>query len=164
MRKCQEAGVNAYTARTSNGKPNLVVICGSNPTSPLARWSNGLAFIGPNWHLGNWLNFDFDRLSQYTSHVVLHELVHSIRLGSQFNPSTIDTDLPSGAGEVYGFAQMATLPDADKPYNAEGYAMLGTAMWLARNDFITTVQNGEQVGLMWHPYPVRFRPNPMLHF
>lgn len=165
-RPCEDEGMQAYTIRTTPANlPNAIVMCYSNTEAPIRRWANGLATIGQNWRTQNWNYWDFHHFSQYTSFQLLHEFTHSITLPAGFSPTFISTSLPQGhGGEVYSIAEIASLPDEIRPYNAQGYAFLGAAMWLAHNTMFSLGQ-GQSTGCwMGAPYPYTSRPSTLLHF
>lgn len=165
-RPCSINGVTGYTYQTysQNGPQNVINLCYSNQRGTLRSWNTQSPFIriGSNWRYNNWNGVTFDQFQYYTSFVVLHEFMHCITFnGGISGVNRITSTLPLNTGpEVYSWAEISALADSVKPYNANGHAMVGVALWLCWNKI--SVRTG--VGAMSGQYPFDQRPEPGPHF
>ncbi len=157
QRPCLDPAVLAYRYLTNSarGPKFVIVICAST----IGRWFTNPAqpYIGSGYHYKNWYGEAFDQFQYFTSNSLLHEFIHCITLPQPPGatvpwPNTIGTTLPFNAGdEVYSFAEISALLDAAKPFNANGYSILGTALWLYYNKLSPS-------GKMSSQYPENQRP------
>lgn len=140
QRACTVPGTRAYSIPTfsSTGPRYVIILCYSNFADTLQSWNTDepRIRIGSNYRYSNWYGVSFNYFDWYTSNTILHEFMHCITLqnGPISGVNTISYNLPQNTGlEVYEYTQIKALPDEVKAYNANGYSMLGTALWLYYN-------------------------------
>jgi hypothetical protein len=171
VRKCAQLGSISYTYETrlpagTNAPHHVIVLCDdTDPNNHNNRAAlTNFPIVGIEWRLEDWGNpiYDFDVLNLYTSNTVLHEAMHALAPHVVIG-ATLPGMPANSNGERYLWSDITALPANVKNTNAQGYSMLGTALWMRYHTLTAGNMQHQGQGAFGRRYNFNNRPGQGPH-
>ncbi|EEP75366.1 predicted protein [Uncinocarpus reesii 1704] len=115
-----EVSAFTYIVDEPNGRPEAIVVICMQPDGPF--WPHGRIRVASEWNEPLIEGESLDIFENHLSLTLLHEFMHAA--GVEYFPPI----LPDDVGEAYGVGEISRLTTEQKRMNADGYALLATAI------------------------------------